>query len=431
MVTPHFPPDSSAASHRVRLLAPYLAENGWDPTVVSVDPRDYEGGVEPALNALVPPSIPVVRCRAWSTSWTRPIGFGDLGLRAFVSLRATCQRLLREQRFDAVFITLYPVYPALLGPGLKRKFGVKFVLDYQDPWVGSWGLTVGGGPNGSPDLKSRLTRRLATFLEPMAVEAADAITAVSAGTYDEIIERIPSATDKVRASLPLGWDREDFARLGSVEGQSYFSPRDGFANIVYVGTILPKGIETLRALLEGAQRLRQQDPDVYSRLRLWFLGTSNQFGAQCPERVMPIATELGVADIVREVAPRIPYSQAIAVLRQAHGILLLGSTESHYTASKLYPVLLADRPVLSAFHEASSVVEILRRVGGGPSIRMVTYGSEGPRTEAHVDCLARHLAAMARQPAHSAHFNLSPIDDVSARSLGRQLCSVLDRVCVH
>ena len=69
MVTPHFPPDSSAASHRVRLLAPYLAENGWEPTIVTVDPRDYEGGVEPALNQLVPASLRVERCRAWRTSW--------------------------------------------------------------------------------------------------------------------------------------------------------------------------------------------------------------------------------------------------------------------------------------------------------------------------------------------------------------------------
>ena len=36
MVTPHFPPDSSAAAHRVRLLAPYLPAAGWTPTIVTV-----------------------------------------------------------------------------------------------------------------------------------------------------------------------------------------------------------------------------------------------------------------------------------------------------------------------------------------------------------------------------------------------------------
>ena len=202
---------------------------------------------------------------------------------------------------------------------------MKFILDYQDPWVGSWGLTVGGGPNGAPDMRSRLSRRLATMMEPMAVNAADAITAVSAGTHEEIVERIPSAAAKVRASLPLGWERADFARLDRSTPQPFFSANDGFVNLVYVGTILPKGIDTLRAFLEAVRRLRDEDPDAYSRLRVWFLGTSNQFASNSPERVMPIARELGIDGTVREVAPRIPYSQAIGVLREAQGVLLLGS----------------------------------------------------------------------------------------------------------
>ncbi len=431
MVTPHFPPDSSAASHRVRLLAPHLSAFGWEPTIVTVDPRDYEGGVEPALNGLVPPSLRVVRCRAWSPSWTRPIGFGDLGLRAFVNLRATCGRLLRAERFDVLFVTVYPVYPALLGPMLKRRFGVKFVLDYQDPWVGSWGLTVGGGPNGAADRRSRMTRRLATFLEPIAVHAADAITAVSAGTHEEIVARIPAAGRIVREALPLGWERDDFTRLDGAGSQRFFEGGDGVVNVVYVGTILPKGLETLRALLEALQRVRDRDAAAYARLRVWFLGTSNQFEAQAPLRVLPMAADLGVTAAVREVAPRIPYADALAVLRDAHTILLLGSTEPHYTASKLYPALLAGRPLLAAFHEASSVVDVLRRVGGGAAIRLVTYGADGPRTGDRIDCLARHLAAIARQPVRPASLNLESIQDVSAQALAGRLSAVLDHISEH
>ena len=48
MISPHFPPDSTAATHRVRLLAPHLPAHGWQPTVLTVDPRDYEGRLDPA-----------------------------------------------------------------------------------------------------------------------------------------------------------------------------------------------------------------------------------------------------------------------------------------------------------------------------------------------------------------------------------------------
>src|SRR4029077_11979143 len=119
MVSPHFPPDSSAASHRVRLVAPHLEEAGRAPTVVTLDRSAYEGRLDPGLEALVPSSLRVVRAPAWGAGATRRFGLGDLGLRAYTGLRRTCRALLSGERFDALFITVYPVYPALLGAGLK------------------------------------------------------------------------------------------------------------------------------------------------------------------------------------------------------------------------------------------------------------------------------------------------------------------------
>ena len=86
MISPHFPPDSTAATHRVRLLAPHMADHGWQPTVLTVDPRDYEGRLDPALAASVPPNVRVVRTRAWPLRASRRFGVGDLGIRAFRGL---------------------------------------------------------------------------------------------------------------------------------------------------------------------------------------------------------------------------------------------------------------------------------------------------------------------------------------------------------
>src|ERR1043165_3549439 len=109
MVSPHFPPDSSAASHRVRLLAPHLADAGWTPTVVTLESSAYEGRLDRDLAALVPASLDVVRATAWTPASTRWAGLGDLGLRAFTGLNRRCRALLAERRYDALFITLYPV----------------------------------------------------------------------------------------------------------------------------------------------------------------------------------------------------------------------------------------------------------------------------------------------------------------------------------
>jgi hypothetical protein len=427
MVSPHFPPDSSAASHRVRLLAPHLPAAGWSPTVLTVKPSAYEGRLDPDLDALVPSSVRVERADAWPAAITRRAGLGDLGLRAFTGLHRACRSLLERERFDALFITIYPTYPALLGPMLKRRFSIPFVLDYQDPWVGAWGRTVGGGANGRPDWKSRVSRQIAEWLEPRALEAADGVVAVSQGTIDGIVERIPSAASLPHDAIPLGFDAADFAAVDGRRGDAAAWDRhDGLVHLCYVGTLLPTGVETLRLLLRALDRARREDPNA-SRLRLHFIGTSNQ-SESTAHRVRPIAAECGVADAVSETPGRVDYLDALALLTQSSGILLLGSSEPHYTASKLYPALLAKRPLLALFHEASSVVSILRAVGGEPTVRIVTYG-DTPSADDVVAAVACHLRRLAADPRyHASDVSLDRIAEFSAAALARRLAALLDRV---
>lgn len=427
MVTPHFPPDSSAAAHRVRLLAPYLPAAGWAPTIVTVDPSAYEGRLDPDLAALVPASLRVVRAPAWQPASTRRFGLGDLGLRAFTGLRRVCRELLEREAFDALFITVYPVYPALLGPRLKRAFDVPFVIDYQDPWVGAWGRTVGGGSNGHPDWKSRASRRLGVWLEPRVVAAADAIVAVSQGTIDSIVNRIPEAARVPHAVIPLGFDMSDAAAAGRRStGPSPFDRADGLVHLCYAGTLLPTGIETLRALLRALERARRDDPKA-ARLRLHFVGTSNQSSSDA-YRVRPIAEECGVADAITETPGRFDYLDALRVLTRASAILLLGSAERHYTASKLYSAIIARRPVLALFHEASSVVSTLRDVGREPTVRLVTYGDAGPGEE-QVAAMTRHLRAIAADAVFQPEdIRLERASAVSAQCLARELAAIFDRV---
>jgi hypothetical protein len=427
MVSPHFPPDSSAASHRVRLLAPHLPAAGWSPTVLTVKPTAYEGRLDPDLASLVPASLRVERADAWPAAITRRAGLGDLGARAFTGLYRACRSLLARERFDALFITIYPAYPALLGPMLKRRFAIPFVLDYQDPWVGAWGQTVGGGVNGQPDWKSRVSRHIAEWLEPRALAAADALVAVSQGTIDGIVERIPSAARLPHDAIPLGFDEADFAAVdGRRGGVAAWDRHDGLVHLCYVGTLLPTGVETLRLLLRALERARREDPNA-SRLRLHFIGTSNQTESTV-HRVRPIAAEYGVAEVVSEAPARVDYLDALALLTQSSGILLLGSSEPHYTASKLYPALLAKRPLLALFHEASSVVSILRSIGDEPTVRVVTYG-DAPSADEVVAAVACHLRRLAADPIYRASdVSLDSVAEFSAAVLARRLAALLDQV---
>jgi glycosyltransferase involved in cell wall biosynthesis len=431
LISPHFPPDSTAATHRVRLLAPYLSRYGWEPTVLTCRADAYEGTLDPALPALLPASLRVVRCAALPARWTRRIGIGDLGLRSFGGLLWTANRLLRTERFDALFITIFPAWTALLGPLLVRRFGIPFVLDYQDPWVSAWGSSVGGGRGGRVDLKSRASRRLATWLEPHAVRAASAITAVSSGTYEPILARYPDI-QPITAAIPVGADPRDFATPPTTAGRALpFDPADGLVHICYTGTILPLGLETLDAFLRGVAHVRSEQPALYARMRLHFVGTSNQTTRTDVERVMPLARRLGVDDVVDEFPTRLPYSQILEVQRQASVLVALGSSEPHYTASKIFPLLLARRPLVAIYHEQSSVVALLRSVSRPQAANLVTYSDADP-VGAKVPAIAERLAALAEGPTTAGEtVDLERLGEYLAENLAGRLAEVLDRVAVR
>lgn len=426
-VTPHFPPDTSAATHRARLLAPHLDATGWAPTVLTCTPSSYGTRLDPDLLALVPGALRIERVDAWPERLTRSLGVGDLGLRAWIPLRRRARALLAAERYHAIVITTYPTWPAAFGPTLARESGIPFVLDLQDPWVGAWGLTT--GPGGAPDLRSRVNRMIAVHIERRTARGASAISAVSARTYEELQARVPEARGLPCAEIPLGGDERDFAHVRSAPWTNpWWAPDDGRRHLAWVGTLLPTGIPVMRALLTGLRDAVAREPSLGGRIALHCLGTSNETRTDAAQRVLPIARALGIEHLVHEHAPRIDYLDALRVLTRADAIVLAGSTEPHYTASRLYPALLAARPLIACYHEASGVVTALRAAMRAPTARLVTFGDGGPDATT-VAALGAALAAVVASPEwRAADVDRSAIDAWSARAMAARLGALLDRV---
>lgn len=377
IVSPHFPPDNGAASHRMRLLAPRLVEHGWEPTVMAADPRDLAGGTELELEEFVHGAVRVERIRALGGAGGRFLGIGDLGLRTLTSLYRRGRDLLRAEAYDAILITLPPHYTALLGPWLHRVSGVPYVLDYQDPWVSAWGVTVGGGTGGRPDWKSRVSHWIARLLEPYAVGQAAGLTSVSAGTLDGLFERNPALRRLPRAEVPLGGEPRDFARArNGMRTNRFFDPGDGLLHVAYVGTVPPVGgLEVLRGFFAGLALLLDRRPELRTKMRLHFVGTTMLNAGDPPALALPLAEQAGVGDCVHEHPLRVGYLDALTVLTQAGALLLLGGTERHYTASRVYPALLSGAPLLAVYREESTVCDVLRQQGPKNTTHLVTFGA--------------------------------------------------------
>lgn len=360
LVSPYFPPSTLAGVHRVRHLAKHLPAAGWEPIVLCVDEAYHEQRLDHTLAALVPESVETVKVGAFPARFARRFGVGEISLRAWRPLRQALFRLLKTRRIDGVLITGAPFYPMLLTPAIKQCFGTPVVLDFQDPWVSAWGAA-------QPALsKTGLSHTLATLLEPRALRSADFVTSVSDMQNSEMIARYPWLDESRMAGIPIGGDPADFAACRSLPYEG--DPVSGFINLSYVGTFWPAAENSFRILFQAFAQLRAQEPALAARVRLNFLGTNANPNDTATYRVKPLAEAEGIADAVTEIPQRLPYLQALSALTRADGLLLIGSAEPHYTASKIYSALMSGRPFLSLFHAASSAHAVLSAAGGGRSL---------------------------------------------------------------
>ena len=308
----------------------------------------------------------------------------------------------------------------LVAPSINRAFGVPVVLDFQDPWVSAWGASQ---PWNS---KAGLSHRLAKALEPRALRSADFVTSVSDIQNAQMAERYPWFDSRRMASIPIGGDPEDFVALRRsppAEGSEDLDPE--FINFSFVGTFMPRSGELMRVLLRSFRRLRAKHPSLAARMRLNFIGTSNQPNDFRSYRVRALAEAEGVADVVREIPQRLPYLRALSVLARSDGILLIGSDEPHYTASKIYPALMSGRPFLSLFHRASSAHEILSRAGGGLALAFSVAEEE---LDALEEPLCEALYTVATAPASLGVADRTAYAPFEARATAQRFGDIFDRL---
>ena len=418
LVSGHFPPSNLVGAQRARLWSRYLPEFGWEPVVVVGDPARYEERPDPGLMHLVAPGLRVIHAP------TLPIGpvrvVGDIGVRAFWGCYRILSRLAAAREIDFVLVTIPANFLAPLGRLIHLRHGLPFGIDYQDPWVGRW-----------PGVETPLSRawashHLASILEPWSVRDAALITGMAPGYVAGMLERNPDvAKQAVTAFMPMGSAPEDYDLVRGLQRAPFlFQPGDGRFHMIYAGALLPAGVVVLDAFLAGLRHLKEYAPDDAARLKVHFVGTGSSPDDPEGHRVRPRARSAGVDDIVDEHPERIPYVDALNHLTRSDAVLVLGSTEAHYTPSKVFQAMLSGRPVLAMLHEDSTAVDMIRstRAGSALTLTETTLPSPG------------EVAAALQSLMHAGTHDRVDLDGpafeaYSARGSARALAEALDRAC--
>ena len=173
----------------------------------------------------------------------------------------------------------------------------------------------------------------------------------------------------------------------------------------------------------GLAALRRVSPELASRLKVHFVGPGSSPDDPKGHRVMPRARQAGVEDMVDEHPNRIGYVDALNHLECSSAVLVLGSTEPHYTPSKVFQGLLSRRPLFAMLHEASTAVALVRSSHAGRAMTLTDTRLPAP------EAVAMELASLMTDTSYDADaVDRSAFTAFTARESTRLLAEALDSV---
>ena len=364
IIASHFPPSNLASVHRARLFAGNLSAFGWEPTVMAVHYDDYVEELDWDLAKLVPETTQI----EWVRASVAPISIGatrlvgDVILRSYRPMVRRAVDVVKSQDIDFVYALIPSFYAALVARAVHDQTGVPYGIDYIDPWI---------EPNAYPiGSKTWYSQRLARILEPRAVQEASLITGVAEGYYADVLTRNPTLKSAVTASMPYGGDAVDHQRVRELGIEPWLFERDDRFRLLYAGALLPNAFDPLDRVFAAIAEHR----DTFEGLELFFVGTGSSPDDTEGYRVREIAERHGLwQNVVKEHPARIPYLAVLAHLDAASGVFIQGSTEPHYTPSKVYQGVLSGKPVLAVLHQESTACKVIQSTGAG---RVLTFDGE-------------------------------------------------------
>ena len=416
MVSFQFPPMAgSSGVQRALRFAQQLPALGWSPSVLTAHPRAHAHTGDDLLEE-IPPELPVRRAFALDAARHLSIGGRYPGFLArpdrwhswLLGAVPAGLRLIRQTRPDAIWST-YPIPTAhLVGYWLSRLSGLPWVADFRDPMA----------HDGYP-ADPVLWRSFAAVERKVFARAARC-TFTTPGAARLYAQRFPAAADRLRV-IENGYSEAAFQqaeRAVRMEGanaspSTAAAPAAGPRVLLHSGVVYPDWRSPAR-LFEALAAAKATGRVDAARLRLRLRATAHD------DFVLALARRLDVADLV-EVAPPLPYADALAEMLRADALLLLQSNDCNdQIPAKAYEYLRARRPVLTLADPAGDTAQLMRRAG----LPRIAALEDGPGVAAVLDRFLDDLFhGRAALPAASA------IAAASRESRTGELARVLDEAC--
>ncbi len=406
MIAYHFPPlAGSSGVQRTLRFVQQLPSHGWQPLVLTVQPRAYER-VSADLLAEVPADCVVRRAFALDTARHLSIGGRYVGALArpdrWLSWRFDGLRqglaLVREFRPDVIWST-FPIPTALvIGRELQRRTGLPWIADFRDP------MAQDGYPS-DPRTWQAFKR-----IETDTLRSATACVFTTPGAARIYAGRYPDAAARIQV-IENGYDEASFA-AADAEPDAGGPLVAGALTLLHSGIVYPEERDPTH-LFQAIALLAGRGLVTPATLRLRFRAAVHD------DLIARLAGAAGVGEFV-ETLPPVGYRQALQEMRRAEALLVLQSAGcNEQIPAKVYEYLRAARPILCLSDPRGDTAGVVRDAG---------LDGLAPLDDAAAiaDALARFIEQL--RAGRAAKPTADAVRRASREHRSQELASLLDRV---
>jgi glycosyltransferase involved in cell wall biosynthesis len=362
IVSPFFPPDNTPDMHRVRISIPYFMEAGHEIYVLRIASEYTCAKKDEMLTETIPSEIKIYSVKPINLKITRKIGIGNIGIRSFFQLLKMGNKIIKQEKPDLIFFSTTVFTILELGAIWKKKFNIPFVIDLQDPWRNDYYLSL---PAKERPPKYFFYYQLNKFLEAYTIPMCAGILSVTDAYIDMLRDRYKDKFIAQTIVLPLGVSQNDFKLVKEKKlNLSINFSADEFS-VVYTGVVPDNMLFAIEALIIA---VKKYNLTADRKMVLYFIGTNYVSKNLQEKKLLHLIKKYQMQYYLVEKTDRASYFEAIQLMLDSDLLLLPGTLDNNYSASKIYPYILSEKKILVVFNKNSELKNIINEITNLPFV---------------------------------------------------------------
>ena len=367
ILTYYWPPASGPGVQRFLKISKYISDFGWQPVILTVE-NTSSSSVDHSLGDDVE-SLQVFKTKTFepfevynrlSGKKGKQVGTGLIGFennkglfkKITLFIRANffipdarkgwsrfaikeANRIIEENKIEALITTGPPHSVHLIGLKLKKKFGLPLIADFRDPWTTIFYNTF------FP--RTKRTKIKDQKLEDSVLMNADVVTVVSNGLLEEFKDRAKNVE-----VVYNGFDPADIPEIIPEKTEKF--------RLSYVGNFKPN--QNIKAFWEAISELKSEIPEFSTNFKVSLTGNLNS-------GLFELIDKYDLKDIV-ETNSYVSHSDAVKLMVNSGMLLfIIPNTESNHLiiTGKLFEYIASGSPILSVGPVNGNASEILNNSG--------------------------------------------------------------------